>query len=816
MSDLVNIVMDGQAMAVPKGTLLVEAAREIGIEIPVYCYHPKLKPVGACRVCAVYVENQRRPIMTACTTTVMEGMVVHTRNSEAIQAREGVLEFLLINHPLDCPVCDRGGECDLQDFTMRYGPPTTRFVEAKRHFEKSKVIGRNVVLDRERCIMCQRCVRFCSEVAEDENGLVIIERGARSEIGTFEGRSFDSQFSGNTIEICPVGALTSRTYRFKARPWELQHFEGVCTHCSLGCNLTVDVRFDEVARFRSRCNDAIDDGWLCDRGRYGFGGVTAENRLLTPLVRRDGELKQATWDEALEVAAAGLEKANKVGAVAGPALSNEGAFTLAGLIRGGFSSGHLDHRRGPAYDGRPVPTGRIQALDKASAIVLLGCDPTATHPVLDLRIKKGVNAGASLVVIHPGQAGLERFARVILRGEVAEIGDQLAQGRQGHTPAEPEALRRPCPRPWEPGGRHSDSLDEALETLAVSNRVVVVVHEDSPVEVFQAAERLVASCGCEGEFGLLVLGCGANSQGLKEMGVLPHLGPGLVELKEAVFEPWGDYSKAEGKSYQELVEAKLDALIVVEDDCLAGTKKKSDFLVVLSVHANATTEQADVVLPVCHWLEQTQTFTNSDRMVQLSRQAVAPAGESRPAWQALASLGRVMGKGPELASARAVYALIGRHNPLYQGASYRDFTGPAGHHWSYPQQGKLGTPRPDLSAIPVSSPDAPPWIATEATGSRVERVARILSGDQPPAVPGQHDPRQVARLFGLEAPQSELEPAEAAYVPLRVIQGQSVQPPGPSPAIRYHRFGVGPKTTDRMPAPAVELEAEAAAEEVGS
>ena len=256
--DLVNITIDGHAISVPKGTLLVEAARKIGLEIPVYCYHPKMKPVGACRVCVVEVEKQRRPIMTACTTTVMPDMVVHTQSENAIAAREGVLEFLLINHPLDCPVCDRAGECDLQDFTVRYGSGQTRFVEQKRHFEKSKQVGANVVLDRERCIMCQRCVRFCDEIAMEE-GLVIIERGNRSEIGTFEGRSFDSKFSGNVIELCPVGALTAKTYRFASRPWEQQHYSGISNVSSIGTNITVDVRYDKVVRIRSRVNDEIDD-----------------------------------------------------------------------------------------------------------------------------------------------------------------------------------------------------------------------------------------------------------------------------------------------------------------------------------------------------------------------------------------------------------------------------------------------------------------------------------------------------------------------------------------------------------------------------
>ncbi|HEV2583341.1 MAG TPA: 2Fe-2S iron-sulfur cluster-binding protein, partial [Ktedonobacteraceae bacterium] len=297
--ELVHLTIDDIAVAVPPGTLVWAAAQQIGIEIPIYCYHPKMPPLGACRMCFVEVEKMPKPPQTACTTPVSEGMVVHTNTEKVLKARRGTLEFLLINHPLDCPICDKGGECDLQDFTLRHGPGGTRFDLHKRHYPKPIPVSDNVMLDRERCILCQRCTRFSSEISMD-NGLVMISRGYKMEVGTAPDHAFDSIFSGNTVEMCPVGALTAASFRFKSRPWELKHTPSVCNNCSVGCNVRVDVRVDKVMRLMSRTNDDIDDGWLCDRGRWGFEFVNSPQRLRTPLMRvhRNKKLEPATWDEA--------------------------------------------------------------------------------------------------------------------------------------------------------------------------------------------------------------------------------------------------------------------------------------------------------------------------------------------------------------------------------------------------------------------------------------------------------------------------------------------------------------------------------------
>ena len=811
----VTLTIDGQSVSVPKGTLIVEAARQLGIEIPVYCYHPKLAPVGACRVCVVDVEKQRRPIMPACATEVMEGMVVHTRNEAANRAREGVLELLLINHPLDCPVCDRGGECDLQDFTLRYGPGKSRFEETKRHFEKSKQVGREVVLDRERCIMCMRCVRFCDEVAIEE-GLTIHDRGTKSEIGPFPGRSFDSQFSGNTIEICPVGALTARSYRFKSRPWELQNYASVCNHCSVGCNLTVDVRYYDVARFRSRCNDAIDDGWLCDRGRYGYKFIGSPDRLQTPLVRKNGQLVAATWAEALQAAAEGLKRypAQAVGAVAGPRLSNEAGWQLTRLMRGLLGSPNLDHRRGLAFrDQKPLPlSAKIEGLDTATAVVVAHCNPTQTHPVLDLRIKKALRKGAQLIMIgsppdSDESPSLHPYADFRLSG-VTELSEALgALGEQ-----EAPAIVHPRPRPWEAGGSTSSAVVEAAKALKRSPKVVFVFSEDSPVEGLEALAEQVGSLNAA-PHGLLMLVAGANSVGLREMGVLPCFGPGWQSLEAAqpaMAEAWGAFQPAAGADYAAMTGSShsLQAMLVMAEDRL---EKKPEFLVCVDLFQSSLAEQADVVLPACSFVEQVMTMTSMDGTVQLCRQALPPRGESLPDWQILVRLAAELGQKWETSTAPKIFEEIGRLNPLYAGSSYANFQQDAAVHWSYPQQGKMGTPRADLSGIPVFRADATPWIGAIDTGSRVERVARINAGtgDQPPLVPGQLDPRQLSSRLLLQLP---VHPSHGGNA--RVHGSNGPQPPGPSPANRYHHIGGGPRDVPMSGEALAPAEAEAAAEEV--
>src|SRR6188508_544365 len=321
----VTLVVDGREVIAPEGTMLVDAAKQGDVEIPVFCYEPKLgHPVGACRMCLVEIEGIPK-LQTACSTPVRDGMVVYTQTDRVKEAQEAVVEFLLVNHPLDCPVCDKGGECPLQDISFGWGGGRSRFIEPKRHFVKPLELSPTIAIDRERCILCYRCVRYSQEVSEDYQ-LVLHQRGADSYVGTFDGHPYVAPFSGNIIELCPVGALTSRAYRFRARPWDIEGAGTVCAGCTAQCNVELTVRDDRVLRVLSRDHDEVDDGWLCDKGRFSYQAVHSDERIITPMVREGVELMPASWEKALAAAASALKKAgSRAAAIAGGTTTNEEA-----------------------------------------------------------------------------------------------------------------------------------------------------------------------------------------------------------------------------------------------------------------------------------------------------------------------------------------------------------------------------------------------------------------------------------------------------------------------------------------------------------
>src|SRR4051794_5532038 len=328
----ITFSIDGREARAPENTMLVDAAKHGDVEIPVFCYEPKLgQPVGACRMCLVEIEGIPK-LQTGCSTPVKDGMVVHTQTERVREAQQAVVEFLLINHPLDCPVCDKGGECPLQDISFGWGGGRSRFIEPKRHFVKPLELSPTIAIDRERCILCYRCVRFSQEVSEDYQ-LVLLERGAHSYVATFDGHPYVAPFSGNIVELCPVGALTSRPYRFRARPWDIEGAGSLCTLCPAQCNVTFTVRDDRVLRVLARDHDGVDDGWLCDKGRFAYQAIHADERITAPMVRDGGELRPVSWERAIEEAAGGLRRAGgNVRALAGGDATNEEAFLLSKLI----------------------------------------------------------------------------------------------------------------------------------------------------------------------------------------------------------------------------------------------------------------------------------------------------------------------------------------------------------------------------------------------------------------------------------------------------------------------------------------------------
>src|SRR5437764_4205369 len=419
----VRFTLDGREVEAPENVMLVDGAKYGDVEIPVFCYEPKLgQPVGACRMCLVEIEGMPK-LQTACSTPVKDGMVVHTQTERVRTAQQAVVEFLLVNHPLDCPVCDKGGECPLQDISYGWGPGTSRFIEPKRHFRKPLELSPLVAIDRERCILCYRCVRFSQEVAEDYQ-LVLLDRGAQSFVATFDGHPYVAPFSGNIVELCPVGALTSRPYRFRARPWEIEDAGSICTLCPAQCNITITVRDERALRVLARDNPEVDDGWLCDKGRFGYQAIHVEERVTEPLVRDGGSLRPVSWELASARAVEALGRAGaRTGAIAGGQSTNEEGFLLARLLREALRSPHLDSRTsGPlTLDvhralGAPQLQARTADLEFAHAVLVLDVDLLDDAPILELRLRKGRGRqGLSLGVACSRASPLERRAALALR-----------------------------------------------------------------------------------------------------------------------------------------------------------------------------------------------------------------------------------------------------------------------------------------------------------------------------------------------------------------------------------------------------------------
>ena len=422
--DLVTVSVDGRRVQVPKGTGLVETALEAGIEIPVFCYEPRLGPaVGACRMCLCEVEGMPK-LQAACTMTAQDGLVVHTAQTseKAAEGQEAVLEFILVNHPLDCPVCDKGGECPLQDLTFRWGPGNTRMTFPKRTFDKPIPISPLIALDRERCILCYRCTRFSESVAEDGQ-LIARNRGAQSLIATFEDQPYRAPFSGNVIELCPVGALTSTQYRFLARPWEIQNVPSVCALCPVGCNVSVTTREGNVKRVLSRNHPEVDEGWLCDKGRFAFSHVHADDRIVDPL-RRSGprRLVDTGWDEALDEAERMLRAAGgRVVLALSGSETVEVAYALSKLVRAGTGSNAvvLPEETSDALDAFRLP---LSAIRDADLVVVLGDEPPSERaPIVDLWLRAARRRGTEVVTV--GAAG----AVQVPAGGAGEAAQRLAE-----------------------------------------------------------------------------------------------------------------------------------------------------------------------------------------------------------------------------------------------------------------------------------------------------------------------------------------------------------------------------------------------------
>jgi NADH-quinone oxidoreductase subunit G len=686
----VTLTIDGREVVANEGEMLHDAARKGDVEIPVFCYEPKLgAPVGACRMCLVEIEGIPK-LQTSCSTPVRDGMVVHTRTEQVKEAQSAVVEFLLVNHPLDCPVCDKGGECPLQDITQGWGPGKSRVIDEKRHFEKPIELSPLVAIDRERCILCYRCVRFSQEVSEDSQ-LQLLERGDRTYVGTFDDRPYVAPFHGNITDICPVGALTNYTYRFRARPWDIEQAGSVCTLCPSQCNVSFTVRDEKVKRVLARDNAEVDDGWLCDRGRYGFEMFADEKRVDGPRLRGG---TAAGWDAAIEAAANGLRAAGgAVAALVGDA-SNEEAHLVQRMLRDALGSPHVDSRPSRGF-GRealvalaaPEVSAKVSEIDDADVIFVMGTDPLHSSPILDLRIRKAIRRnGARLVVATERPTALDGGAEAIAR---------YAPGEAGHFLGELASAL---------GGTETVATPLA-ETLKDAGKVVVVWGERIAREGDGAAAGLLKVAEATGiasteGAGLLEIPDFANARGLREAGCLPDAGPGLA----AIASP----GKATEEIRAGLESGEIKALVLFGVDPIRDfpdTKAweeaitAADFVVSFSMFADATAAKADVLFPLETHAEKDGTVTHPDGRLQRVRPSAARPGDIGANWAVLSELASTLGLETGIDSQPTAFAALTNSVSFYNGIS-DEIIGGRGVRW---QDGPSASAAPKPSSSSAGS-----------------------------------------------------------------------------------------------------------------
>ncbi|MGP8241808.1 MAG: NADH-quinone oxidoreductase subunit NuoG [Solirubrobacteraceae bacterium] len=683
---IITFTIDGREVRAPENSMLVDAAKYGDVEIPVFCYEPKLgNPVGACRMCLVEIEGIPK-LQTGCSTPVKDGMVVNTQSERVQEAQRSVVEFLLINHPLDCPVCDKGGECPLQDITFGWGPGLSRYVEPKRHFVKPLELSPTIAIDRERCILCYRCVRYSQEVAEDYQ-LVLLERGAHSYVSTFDGHPYVAPFSGNIIELCPVGALTSRPYRFRARPWDIEGAGSVCTLCPAQCNVTVTVRDERALRVLARDNVEVDDGWLCDKGRFAYQSFHVDERITEPHVRDGGRLRPVSWERALQEAATGLARAGAhTGAIAAGASTNEEGLLLTRLLRDGLGSPHVDSRRAGTLPldlhralGEPKLQAKVSDLEFAHAVLVLDTEPVNDAPILDLRLRKGVRRQRmKLAVASPHKSLLDANAALSVRyapGAGGVFAAALAAALTGgDAPADVREL--------------ADLLRDAGEEIVIlwGERLTAGANGAAAARALLDIADALGIAGTDGA-GLLEVPAFANGRGLREAGVLPNASAGLGEpaaiagaTNGSPSAPRDAHAIAEG-----LAAGELSALYLLHCDPLRDLpdgelwERALGSASTVIAHASFLTdtirEHANVVFPAEAYAEKEGTIVHPDGRVQRLRPAIARPGEVRGEWQVLAELALRVGLDLDVLSGQMASQRLFEAVPFYAGLTLEEIGG---------------------------------------------------------------------------------------------------------------------------------------------
>ena len=618
----INITINDQPVSVPKGTLVVEAAKKIGIEIPVFCYHEKLGPFGCCRMCLVEVEKMPK-LTTACTQTVMPDMVVKTESPKVVKAQQGVLEFTLLNHPLDCPVCDKGGECPLQDNTFKFGPGTTRMEFDRANQDKATPLSPVITIDRERCIACQRCTRY-SDIIEQEQALVMLNRGFNNEVNTFNDEPYTTKYSGNVIDICPVGALTNTEFRFKARTWDLDNSATLCAHCGCNCNMILASRTNKFMRIETRPNDLVDDGWICDKARFGYDFIESDNRIVEAASLVDGERKAVNTFDAAMQAAESLKKMvdehgpESIGFIGSPFGTNEELYLYHKLFRLELRTNNLDHKTYLDTPGLPVDHYDFLNIETANLVLLIGSDSAEELPILDLRIKKAVTRkGVKLAILNDQKTDLDKIADLSLKYDVGSDGIALA--------ALANSLATELGIPAVEGNSSDESLTgiagnqmkKMSELVRTALKVCVVYNPASLTgsSVFMLKHLLgVINKIPTMECGAIPAAPFTNSMGAMDMGILPDYYPGGISSSDSdkVRQLWGDDSslQAKGLSALEMIDkaesGELKALLVYRNNPVLdfpdgkrveSALKKLSLLVVHDMIETETSLLANIVLP---------------------------------------------------------------------------------------------------------------------------------------------------------------------------------------------------------------------------
>ena len=702
---MVNLTIDGKQVTVSKAATIYEAAMEAGIHIPVLCYAKKLLPYGACRVCLVEVEQMKGRLIPSCTTPVSEGMVVITTSDEIKKVRKTVMEFLLVNHVLDCPVCDKGGECDLQDLAYEFESTSNRFEGEKFDLPTDEV---NPLIERNmnRCVLCGKCVRVCDEIV-GYGSYSFINRGFETKIATAYDRGLDCEFCGQCLSMCPVGALLPRPFKFKARPWQLKEVDSVCGYCGNGCTVTLGVKDNKVETIRFNDKIGVNDGNLCVRGRFGYSYVNHEDRLTKPLVRKNGELVETDWDEALQVVADGLSKAQQgqgAGILSGARLTNEELYLLKQVAKE-VGTDNLDHSGGECYKGVTeglvetigvaASTAAFPQIEKANVILAIRSDFYETHPVVGMVVNQAIRRnGAKLSIVADKKGKLDKLpgAKTLLSSPGLELDVLNAMARllldEGLAQTEGiEGLEelKTALADFEPAqvaertGVDLETLQATARQLAGAENSAILMAYGLPYlglnkELATAAANLALLVGIPGRAGSGLYLCGekSNSQGAIDLGILPQNG---------------------GKGAQQMLDAaadgELDGLYVVAEDPLssypdrdkiAKAFDKVPFLVVQDLFLSPTAEQADVVLPAASFAEKDGTFTNAERRIQRVRPGIPSPGEARTDGEIFSALAAKLGCSVTFTGPEAVFAEIGKIATAYAEFNFNEI-GPQGVVW---------------------------------------------------------------------------------------------------------------------------------------